>query len=282
MMSHSKLRLWETDKAKFVWRYFWNEVEEYESPFQKAGKALSEFRETGYRDPIIPQEIALELAPIGIPEYEFAVFIDGIPLHGFFDDFDPEGVRLAELKSTLDPWPYMRIRDFGQIDFYGLVIKDLTGKFPDAWVQWFETYYIKKNPSSPYDRLYFFDDFEANKGEVGFTGKSDITKYKPTKRSTGKILDRIKVAADEISEAYDQYSGKGGSLFDEALIEEWKFLQERYQDTKKRMEAIKKERDDLQKLILSELALEGPVFYSNDEEVITTTPTGRFSYKKRN
>lgn len=135
-LSYSALSLWTKNKDAFRKKYY-EGVEPKETRFSLFGKEVHSQLEHG----------ALKK----VPRYKEAEFpikteIEGVPVYGIIDSFDPRGKRFLDFKSGIRKpdgsprWDDLAVISLDQLPFYSLMIETMFGRVhPLCKLIWLET-----------------------------------------------------------------------------------------------------------------------------------------------
>ena len=281
-MSYSKWKLWKDDPQAFVRRYFWD-TKYYESEFLDLGKIFSKAldEKDEWALSMIPEPVLLDVIQLDEPEYRFETYLGDVPVRGFMDTARTDLSRFGEYKTGLEPYPVERIKKYGQLDFYSAAAYVTTGSIPDCFLQWFETTYDKKVESD-----LDLGDLELEPPKwtgknVRFTGKSELVEYKTTPARIDKLIKDLQNVTEEITDAYNEYLKQSDNMFDPTLVEEMKDIERRLGYHNAAVKDLRDRKRAQQRIILSEMELNGLKVYTDDEVSITRTEKGNFSMTKR-
>lgn len=139
------------------------------------------------------------------PEQQIQVDIDGVPIFGFIDSFDPNTRAFYEFKTGRKPWTEDRVAKHLQLDIYSLCIEEIYGSVEDeCTLVWLPTEKIDK----PKTGLITHEESYGIKltGEVQ-TFKRVITDDE--RKATRELIVRV---AKEISDDFTEYQSKPKGL----------------------------------------------------------------------
>lgn len=205
-LSYSACMQWMKSKDQFRKRYYENEpsLMTSEMVFGKRIASLLENDEEVKKHPV------LSLIPrLPVSEYSIEVDIEGIPVKGYLDMFNPEDNSFVEIKTGhlskegKVPWSNISVAKHLQLDFYSLLIKSKHGKVaPMCNLIWLETEF--KNKTIEFDGHILTGETR----ELDLTGRFEIfnRRIHSYERDLAKSL--IQKIALEISEDYTSYLTK--------------------------------------------------------------------------
>jgi hypothetical protein len=130
-LSYSAISTWLSSKDRFRKQYYEGK------PFQMTpeltfGKKIADLLEHG-------DESVQHILQYPQPEQEITTTIEGVPVFGFIDSFDPERCAFLEYKTGKEPWTQNRVQKHLQLDIYSLCIQNIFGKVDDTchliWMQ---------------------------------------------------------------------------------------------------------------------------------------------------
>ena len=132
------------------------------------------------------------------PEYKLNVTIDGVPIFGFIDSFDPETLSYLEYKTGKQPWTQARVDKHFQLDLYSVCIEELFGDVHDECeLIWMETRKIDKPQMGLTTAL---DSYE-----IEFTGNVRSFLRTITKSDRQEARKNIVRISDEIKQDYQEW-----------------------------------------------------------------------------
>lgn len=142
-LSYSQLRLWLDDKEAYRNRYYLG-LSSPGSKYMLFGSEFAQGLEDGTIDlPALPQ--------YQVQEFDVKVDIDGIPFHGWVDQYDPDRHKFREIKTgSTRPdgkprWTQDLVNKHFQLDVYSLLIWLKTGKVDEECaLDWVKTTSAKK------------------------------------------------------------------------------------------------------------------------------------------
>ena len=130
-LSYSAMNLWLTNKDRYRKQYY-EKVSSPSSPELRFGKRIADLLEN--KDKSLDH-----IQQYPVPEQPLNVTIDGVPVLGFIDSFDPTKQRFLEFKTGKQPWTQKRVDNHKQLDLYSLCIQEIYGSVTDLchliWMQ---------------------------------------------------------------------------------------------------------------------------------------------------
>lgn len=188
-MSWSALSLWKQSKERFALQYFAN-GDSLDTKYLQFGKNIATSIEDGSYVGTLP-----DLVVYDIPEYKIEVSVNGVPLLSYIDSYDPVHHIFREYKTGKIPWTQSKVQKHGQLLFYAVALRSLTGIAPThCHLDWIET------REAPSDGIW-----DINEKKVELTGKI-LTFYREfDTREIDMMEEDIMRTAHEISEAYKKF-----------------------------------------------------------------------------
>lgn len=194
-VSWSQLRVWLDDKEKYRRRYYMG-IEEPRSKYLLFGSEVAK----GLEDKTI---VLPNLVQLPVQEYQVKVDIEGVPVFGYIDQYDPETHGFREVKTgVMRPdgkprWTGEDVKNHGQLDLYSLIIEEKHGHVDETtFLDWIVT--------RPKKRFVEFDGhmLEAEGREMEMTGEVVSFKRVITRNERERMRLLIRSVADEISADY--------------------------------------------------------------------------------
>lgn len=198
-LSYSQINLWLKNKNQYRERYYQNKKspETIETIY---GKAIAKILE----DPIeIAKNPTLSLVPrYAEPEFEIKIEVDGIPVLGFLDSYNPDTHSFYEYKTShLNTWNDVSVSRHLQLPFYNFLIKEAHGKVDRVChLIWIETRFKKQKIE------YDGHELQANGRELELTGKIQVFKRTIPKWERDWVKQLLTTTAKEIDEDYKYYT----------------------------------------------------------------------------
>jgi hypothetical protein len=131
----------------------------------------------------------LALEQYDVRELELKADLNGVPLLGRIDNFDPDTLLFRDNKTGKrvggkSPWDSSRAYKDKQLLFYGVMIRMIYGKAPKkGFIDWLET------------------EYDENQN-LRLTGNVEVFECPLTKARLDKMEQEIIKVANEISDAY--------------------------------------------------------------------------------
>jgi len=132
------------------------------------------------------------------PEQQIQVEIEGVPIFGFIDSFDPETNSILEYKTGRSPWTQKKVDKHLQLDIYSLCVEEIFGSVNDeCMLIWMQTEKIDE----PKVGLITHEDSHG----IRLTG--EVTEFTriitdEERENTRELIARV---AQEISDDYTEY-----------------------------------------------------------------------------
>lgn len=135
-LSYSAIDLWKRDKTRFRRRYY-EGITDPDSAFSLFGREVHALIDSD------PKFADIRLAQA---EKKVEVEIDGIPVLGYIDTYDPDTPLLGEYKSAIrnpdgtSKWTKSTVLKHNQLPFYSLLVQEKYGvKVNKTYLVWLET-----------------------------------------------------------------------------------------------------------------------------------------------
>lgn len=201
-LSFSAIRLWEDNRDGYRRKYYPEEGESISTVYTQFGKKIAEVLES--RD--YTQYPALKQVPFyPVSEQSVECDIDGVPVRGFLDLYNPETYSFGEVKSGIvhhkngPPWTKVKVRQWKQLPFYSLLIKEKFGSVdPVCHLIWLETFFVEAKTSTLSSAL-------KVKRKLDLTGRMEIFPRRITNAQRDLMRQLIITSAQEIEDDYKKY-----------------------------------------------------------------------------
>ncbi len=202
-LSYSQFNTWIKNKEAYRARYYRGE-KQHENPEMIFGKQIAKMLE----DPaaVDAHPVLSKIPRYSVSEHPIKVDVDGVPVIGYIDSFDPVTKSFIEYKTGhlnkdgQTPWNTVSIRKHEQLPFYSLLVELSEGEVNRVChLVWMETRFKEKSIE--------FDGHTLTAGtrELELTGIRNTFKRIITKWERKRIRDLIKKVAGEISEDFTNY-----------------------------------------------------------------------------
>lgn len=190
-LSWSSISCWMSNPERFRREYFEN-GKKLDTKYLRFGKGVAELIEKGKHKELLPD---LPIYPN--PEYKMQCEVAGVPILGFIDSYDPVNNVFLEYKTGKNPWNQAKVQKHDQLTLYAAMLKQITGKIPEYCdLVWIET----KEGSVEVE-----DFWRTNEKEINVTGKMVVFRREFDEREVDRIEFVVQKAAEEISEAYQEF-----------------------------------------------------------------------------
>jgi len=185
------MSLFESNPTRYIAQYFGGNWDEG-TPEMKYGGYIAKLIEEGKHKDLLP-----DLVVYSSPEHKLETLIDDVPTLSYIDSYDPETNTFREYKTGKAPWTHPKVYKHGQLLFYAVMLRNVTGKMPEyCHLDWIET--VNYTPEAA------LDGFSNNK-EIKVTGKITTFERRFTERELDMFEERIKETYQKIKEAWEQY-----------------------------------------------------------------------------
>lgn len=201
-LSFSAINLWKKNKAQYRKKYYDGEpsISTVYTTFGNVVHKLVEENDFG-KYPVLK-----EIPIYSKHEEPIEIEIEGVPIRGFLDLYEPDNYSFADLKSGIvhktngPPWTALKVRQWEQLPFYSLLVKKKFGKVQNkCHLIWLETYFEESKQKSISPAL------KVGRGELQLTGQIKIFPRVIAEWERKRMQDDIIKTAAEIQEDYAAY-----------------------------------------------------------------------------
>lgn len=187
-LSWTQLAMVETNPAGYERAYLEGERMGVNRGMAK-GKEIADALEDGEATgDLITDLVVAKIPKLAVMEAELKCTIEvgktEIPLLGYADTCTEDMSAIKEYKTGVGAWTQDKADKHGQLDFYSVIIEELTGKIPDIELIWVKT------------------EKDAQ-GRIQLTGEIQTFKVKKTKLSNLKMKIRMAKAWQKINAMTD-------------------------------------------------------------------------------
>lgn len=197
-LSYSQLRTWLEDKDQYRARYYLG-LEQPGSRYLLFGSEIAKGLEE--KTIVIPA-----LVQYPVQEEQIQLDIDGVPVFGYVDQFDPEKRKFREIKTGIRKsngsprWTQDLVDKHMQLDVYSLLIEAKYGSVdPECHLDWVVTRNKKKYVEFDGQML------ESESSELEITGEVVSFPRTISKTERERMRFLIKSVAQEISDDYQAF-----------------------------------------------------------------------------
>lgn len=200
-LSYSALQLWRRDKRGFRRKYY-EGINPPDTPYTLFGRQIAEKLES--------KEELVHIPRYEVSELECKTEIDGVPVLGYLDSFDPDENRILEFKTGIRTpsgkprWTNLEVHKHEQLPFYSMLVENIYGSVhPTVTLTWLETAWTER------DVMFFADELDmtlyATENSLELTGyfETFTRTIEPWERE--RMREWVRVAAKEISEDHSAY-----------------------------------------------------------------------------
>lgn len=203
-LSYSQVDLWRKSPDRYRARYYRNEPA-FENTETAFGKGIHEQLEN--KDGKIGEHPILStVMRYPIAEHAIEVEIEGIPVFGKIDSYDPDLYAFIDFKTGHakkngePPWDALAVRKHDQLPWYSMMIKAKEGKVNNlCHLIWIETVFKKKTMEFDGEIL------EADVRELELTGRVESFERKIEEWERKRMKDLLIKTAYEIEEDYKKF-----------------------------------------------------------------------------
>jgi len=183
-LSWSGMSTWCRSRESYR-RHYYHKGDSTVTPAMEYGSKISDLLENHPEDPLVR-----EIPKYMQPEYPFNVTVDGVPIYGKIDSWDPLGKVFLEYKTGIRPWDRVKVHKHEQLDFYAVA----TGARSCDLV-WLQT--EKENRT--------WGEMVSTDVEIKLTGKMEIFHRDFTEADITYMRLKIRRVAEEITADYKSY-----------------------------------------------------------------------------
>lgn len=124
-LSNSACDLWERNKQDYREKYYLNQGG-FSTPYTTFGKEFaSDIEHHPEKYPNIPKG--------SVGEFPVKWVIEGVPVLGYFDSFEPTTKEIFEYKTSItggsDKWDAVKVRKWKQLPFYCMCVREMFGEY---------------------------------------------------------------------------------------------------------------------------------------------------------
>jgi hypothetical protein len=213
-LSHSSMSLWHSSKDQYRKKYYGSDTYDLDTVYTRLGKEVAEILEDPKAKKKHPQ---LKKVPAyKIAEHQIEQVIDGVPIKGFVDSFDPEKKRIIEYKTGIRkdgvaPWDTVKVKKHNQVLLYALCTKEATGEVDkNTKLIWLETAWLEKCEVTEFNN----QSFTSCNPTLQLTGHFEVFKRKLEDWEFDWMRSYIVKTATAISDDYTAYLKASGKNVD--------------------------------------------------------------------
>lgn len=190
-ISWSQLDLFSKNPSRYIAQYFGGNWDEG-TPEMKYGGYIAKLIEDGKHKELLP-----DLVVYPISEHKIMTNVGDVPTLSYIDSYDPETNTFREYKTGKAPWTHPKVYKHGQLLFYAVVLRKVTGKMPEyCHLDWIET--VDHTPETT------VEGFSNNK-EIKVTGKITTFERRFTERELDMFEERIIETYQKIKDEWEKY-----------------------------------------------------------------------------
>lgn len=180
-----------SNKERFRREYF-EDGHKLDTKYLRFGKGIAKIIEEGKHKELLPDLVVYEK-----PEFEIRVEVMGVPMLAYLDGYDPTNNVFLEYKTGKHPWTQAKVQKHDQLTLYATLLKALTGKMPE----YCDLYWIETKDGG----VELEDFWRTNENEINVTGRVIPFHREFDEREVDRMEFVIQKAAEEISEAYQEF-----------------------------------------------------------------------------
>jgi len=200
-LSYSALTLWKRDKRAFRRRYY-EGIAMPDTPYTLFGREIAEELEK--------REALSHIPRYSVPEYKCEVEIDGVPVLGYLDSFDPDTNSIMEFKTGIKTpsgkprWTKLEVAKHEQLPFYSMLVEEKHGKVdPVVTLVWLETAWVEREKTHFAEALDMM--LSSTYRVLELTGHSETFTRRIAKWERDRMREWVRTASKEIAEDYAEY-----------------------------------------------------------------------------
>ena len=190
-LSWSAINCWMSNPERFRREYFENS-DKLDTKYLRFGKGIAKMIEDGQHKELLP-----DLVVYNKPEFEIRCTVMGVPMLAHLDSYDSVNNVFREYKTGKHPWTQSKVQKHDQLTLYATMLKQLTSKMPEYCdLDWIET----KDGVSEVE-----DFWRTNEKTINVTGRVVSFHREFDEREVDRMESLIQKAAEEISDAYQEF-----------------------------------------------------------------------------
>lgn len=209
-LSYSAMSLWCTSKDQYRLKYYSDNNVSFSTAYTEFGKFIAETLEDKKKRKSHP--VLSKIPAYAVPEQPLEFEVDGVPIKGFIDSFDPKKKRIIEYKTSIKRegrplWNDVSVKKHNQLLVYALGVQKLFGEVhPLIKLVWMETQWREVCRDMEFGSKVITDC----KPELELTGYFEVFKRKIEPWELLYIQQDIVRIAQEISDDYTAYRKASG------------------------------------------------------------------------
>jgi len=204
-LSHSAIELWKSSKSQYRMKYYSDDNVSFSTAYTEFGKFIGETLEDKKKRRAHP--VLSKIPAYSVAEQPLEFEIEGVPIKGYIDSFDPKKKRIIEYKTSIKRegkplWNTVSVRKHNQLLIYALGVQELFGEFhPTVKLVWMETEWREICSEMALGNSVITDC----KPQLALTGYFEVFKRKIEPWEIEYIKQDIVRVAQEISDDYTAY-----------------------------------------------------------------------------
>jgi hypothetical protein len=143
-LSHSSLELWRANKQQYRLKYYGDDNYSFSTMYTEFGKEIATILEDKKAKKAHP--VLCKIPAYSVCEHELQFEVDGVPIKGYIDSYDPKKKRIIEYKTSIKRtdgkqyWNPVSVKKHNQMLLYALGVRELEGDVhPLTKLIWMET-----------------------------------------------------------------------------------------------------------------------------------------------
>jgi hypothetical protein len=205
-LSHSAMECWRSSKDQFRLKYYGDDNFTFSTMYTEFGKDIALILEDKKAKKAHP--VLCKIPAYKECEYPLLFEVEGVPIKGYIDSFDPVKGRIIEYKTSIKRkdgkqyWNNVSVKKHNQMLLYALGVRTLLGTVhPEVKLIWMETDYKEICTEVQFGNSTIIDC----KPGLYLTGHFEVFKRKLEDWEFDWMKQEIVKVATEISEDYTAY-----------------------------------------------------------------------------
>lgn len=214
-LSFSAMSTWKTNKDQYRLKYYGDDNFFFSTMYTEFGKNVAlilEDKKAKKKDPVL-----CKIPSYKECEYELNFEVEGVPIKGYIDSFDPVKKRIIEYKTSIKRddgkqyWNNVSVKKHNQMLLYALGIRETLGEVhPTVKLIWMETDRKEVCAEIPFGNSTIVDC----KPGLYLTGHFEVFKRKLEEWEFEYMKRDIVKVATEISNDFTAYQKASGKAVD--------------------------------------------------------------------
>lgn len=202
-LSSSACDLWEQNPQQYREKYYLRQPG-FSTPYTKFGKEFADdIEKNPDKYPNIPKG--------SIGEFPVKWVIEGVPVVGYLDSFEPKTKSIFEYKTSVNnSWDNVKVRKWKQLPFYAMCINEMFGEYdPLVHLVVMKTQWVEKCEETKFGTQLIRECEKVLTFADGALENPDIYKREIEMWEVDNMRERLVTIASQISEDYTSYQQSG-------------------------------------------------------------------------